>query len=102
MQHCLKKYHKYYDEDYSGACDIYQQILKIEQKSCEPMIYMIFCLIILIVLLLIINSDIIFSKLSFIKITSEELAAMSVPLLTLTPMSALAKEGASYCCFNWH
>lgn len=33
---------KYYDEDYSGACDIYQQILKIEQKSCEPMIYMIF------------------------------------------------------------
>lgn len=36
---------KYYDEDYSGACDIYQQILKIEQKSCEPMIYMIFCLI---------------------------------------------------------
>lgn len=35
---------KYYNADYSGACDLYQQVLKIEQKGYEAMIYMIFCL----------------------------------------------------------
>lgn len=35
---------KYYDKDYSEACDLYQRILKIEQIGYESMIYMIFCI----------------------------------------------------------